>query len=279
MKKGTKIRNVLTDEMMTLIRNKKLTNAQVGEIIRSIVFPGEFETQDQMAEVYCESFRQGYLELTLSCAESKIKELERLNKHYSNPKTKTPTWFGDYYAKNSAYLNNVIAVINNVLISFNNVISGGDNVSVSLADITKAIDNVPLTLNNTNTNTNPNTKLNDTDREEAPKSPAGIEGEPVSMIEQMDIDRLAERIETTYPHHSNPAKLRKCLRSILKKNAAAEILGGYDRHLEAWAEEGYQYAPHSVIDWLYSRRFLDEVFPSRKKAAAAELQTSKFEIC
>ncbi len=281
MKKGTKIRNVFTDEMMSLIRNKKLSNAQVGAVIRDIIYPGEFEAEDIMTSMFAESFRKGYLEITLSCAESKLKELERLNKHYSKNKAKTPTWFGEYYANNSAYLNNVIKTINNVLLTLDNIIKQGNNVLETLVNVSEAIDNVPLTLNNTNTNTNTNT--NDTDTIDTPKSPMGTEGqesEPSSAMEDMDIKSIAERIETTYPHHSNAAKLRKCLRSILKKNSAAKILDGYNRHLEVWAVEDFQWAPHKIIDWLYDRKFLDEVIVPKKTAARdVGPQISRTEIC
>lgn len=281
MKKGTKIRNVFTDEMMSLIRNKKLSNAQVGAVIRDIIYPGEFEAEDIMTSMFAESFRKGYLEITLSCAESKLKELERLNKHYSKNKNKMPLWFGEYYANNSVYLNNVIKTINNVLLTLDNIIKSGNNVMETLANISEAIDNVPLTLNNTNTNTNTNT--NDTDTIDTPKSPMGTEGqesEPSSALEDIDIKSVAERIENTYRHHSNPAKLRKCIRSLLKKHPAEDILSGYNRHLEAWMVDDFRWAPHKIVDWLYDRKFLDEVIPP-KKTAAAEVgpQIAKFEVC
>ena len=284
MKKGTKIRNVFTDEMMGVIRNKELTDAQVGSIIRNIVYPGEFDSSDCMAKVFARSFYGDYLDLTLSCAESKRKELERLNKHYSNPKNKCPAWFPKHYETFSKYYDNVIETLVNVINNLNNT-------SFDFSIVSKVLDNVPITfaigiVTNTNTNTkdNTNTNTNDTETVDSsipPKSPeGGLEGAgddhlPPSILddpkkvagaptgapdEEGDptVESIAAEVERDYPYRINPGKLRKCLTSVRKKNAAADVLAGYRKWLAVWKRDNFRWAPNRISDFFYDGKFAEE---------------------
>lgn len=298
MKKTTKIRNVLTDDMIQLIRNKELTSAQVGDILRHIIFPGEFEITDGMSKVFAESFRRDYLELCLSCAESKVKEIERLNKFYSSPKKTCPEWFAQYYTENIKYYTNIIDTITNI-------IKGGNNVSKHYEDIVKACDNVPLILHNVskgiNLNINRNQiKSNQTKRDRdidiyTPISPKGDDGVPPAIsaddlldtpdeeggaaadekaARQAEAIKLAETIEQTEAYarmRVNRKKLIRCLISVLKKNggAGAEILAGLERWTEAWKLDGWQYVPGRITDWIYDGKYLQE--PRKKTAAASDI--------
>lgn len=291
MKKTTKIRNVLTDDMIQLIRNRELTSAQVGDILRHIIFPGEFEIADGMSKVFAESFRQDYLELCLSCAESKVKEIERLNKFYSSPKKTCPEWFAQYYTENIKYYTNIINAITNI-------IKGGNNVSKHYESVVNACDNVPLIFHNVskgiNLNRNRNQiKSNQTKRDRdidifTPKSPEGDEGVPPAIsaddlltaageegaaVEDVTAEaiKLAETIEATeaYAHmRVNRKKLIRCLVSVLKKNSGAgeQILAGIGSWTEMWRLDDWQYAPGRITDWIYDGKYLQE---PRKKAAAA----------
>ena len=297
MKKTTKIRNVLTDEMIELIRNKDLTSAQVGDILRFIIFPGEFEVTDGMAKVFAESFRRDYLELCLSCAESKLKEVERLRSFYESPKRKCPSWFAEYYEKNHKYYQNIIKAITNI-------IKVGNNDLKHYQDIIKACDNVPLILDNvikpTNINININQiKSNQTKRDRdidilTPISPKGDEELPPAISAddllnaseeegasadekeslQVQAIKLAETIEQTEAYarmRVNRKKLIRCLISVLKKNSGAgeEILAGLERWTEVWKLDGWQYVPGRITDWIYDGKYLQE--PRKKTAAASDI--------
>ena len=297
MKKTTKIRNVLTDEMIELIRNKDLTSAQVGDILRFIIFPGEFEVTDGMAKVFAESFRRDYLELCLSCAESKLKEVERLRSFYESPKRKCPSWFAEYYEKNHKYYQNIIKAITNI-------IKVGNNDLKHYQDIIKACDNVPLILDNvikpTNINININQiKSNQTKRDRdidilTPISPKGDEELPPAISAddllnaseeegasadekeslQVQAIKLAETIEQTEAYarmRVNRKKLIRCLISVLKKNSGAgeEILAGLEKWTEVWKLDGWQYAPGRITDWIYDGKYLQE--PRKKTAAASDI--------
>ena len=61
--------------------------------------------------------------------------------------------------------------------------------------------------------------------------------------------------------------MRKCLKSVLKKNSAAEVLGGYRRWLDVWQADDFQWAPSRITDWLYDAKFLEE--PRRGNTRAA----------
>lgn len=294
MKKTTKIRNVLTDEMIELIRNKDLTSAQVGDILRFIIFPGEFEVTDGMAKVFAESFRRDYLELCLSCAESKLKEVERLRSFYESPKRKCPSWFAEYYEKNHKYYQNIIKAITNI-------IKVGNNDLKHYQDIIKACDNVPLILDNvikpTNINININQiKSNQTKRDRdidilTPISPKGDEELPPQISAddllnaseeegasadekeslQVQAIKLAETLENTEAYarmRVNRKKLIRCLISVLKKNsgADAEILAGLEKWTEVWKLDDWQYVPGRITDWIYDGKYLQE---PRKKTEAA----------
>ena len=295
MKKTTKIRNVLTDEMIELIRNKDLTSAQVGDILRFIIFPGEFEVTDGMAKVFAESFRRDYLELCLSCAESKLKEVERLRSFYESPKRKCPSWFAEYYEKNHKYYQNIIKAITNI-------IKVGNNDLKHYQDIIKACDNVPLILDNvikpTNININ-QIKSNQTKRDRdidilTPISPKGDEELPPAISAddllnaseeegasadekeslQVQAIKLAETIEQTEAYarmRVNRKKLIRCLISVLKKNSGAgeEILAGLERWTEVWKLDGWQYVPGRITDWIYDGKYLQE--PRKKTAAASDI--------
>lgn len=69
---------------------------------------------------------------------------------------------------------------------------------------------------------------------------------------------IAAKIEAEYPHKVNPAKLRKSLVSVLKKNSAAEVLEGFRKWLEVWQADDFQWAPSRITDWLYDGKFLEE---------------------
>ena len=339
MKKGIKIGNVITDEMKAVIRNKDLTSQQVGDILRSVLYPSEFDaTSDGMSKMLASSMVRGYLAITLTCAESRRKELDRLNKYYNNPKAKCPEWFKEYYETNISFLNDAIIMISNIIHSSNNV-------SGVITNISKRLDTPPLTLvpqetgkprakstniiegsNNVskhycppsitsykyNTNTNTNTNDTDRDRDIPPKSPEGLQGvsspdeprQPTSALDDPaaalgldagagggqplarpaqdepdaddgtdaggalpDVKSVASEIEGSYRYKVNRGKLRKCLRSVLKKNSAAEVVNGYRRWLEVWKADDFQWAPSRITDWLYDGRFTE--LPRRGNLRAA----------
>ena len=296
MKKGTRIGNVFTDEMKEVIRNKNLTSQQVGDILRSVIYPSEFEITDGTAKYIAHSLLPGYVAMTLSCAESKNKELERLNNHYSSPKVKTPDWFPRYYKTNSDFISKVLVMLSNIITSPDNV---SDNV---ITNVSLTLDKPPITLAyNTNNNNkyNSKSKYNDTDTDtdtNPPKSPEGLNGEkstssePVSMLDDPaaalglpvdgqdsakdgrsqdsdEVAKIAAEIEGGYPYKVNRGKLRKCLKSVLKKNSASEVLGGYRRWLAVWETDDFQWAPSRITDWLYDAKFLEK--PRRGNTRAA----------
>lgn len=351
MKKGIKIGNVFTDEMKAVIRNQDLTSQQVGDILRAVLYPGEFEASDGTAKMLARQMTRGYLSVTLACAESRLKELNRLDKYYDGPKAKRPDWFDDYYEANAAFLEEVIdriaGVIDGVEIGWQDVIgisdrlemppltlssraksnnvskhySASSNVSKHYSEsnnvskhYSESNNVLPLqkrgsiTSNNINTNTkdNGNGKSNDngTDRdgEVPPKSPRGLRGakrtssrQPDSALDDptgalglaegegaadaareggdapdpADANGIADEIEATYRYSVNRGKLRKCLRSVLKKNAAAEVLGGYRLWLEAWKADDFQWAPSRITDWLYDGRFREKPRRSATRAKPA----------
>ena len=285
MKKGTKIGNVITDEMKAVIANEGLTSQQVGDILRSVLYPGKFKIEDGMAKIFAQSLVRDYVALTISCAESRHNELERLSNHYNGPKAKMPEWFPSYYDENSKF-------INNILESLEDIIKCPNNISERITNISLTLDAPPITLrkSNTNTKSKSNSKSNDTDRDTIPpKSPRGLDGEspsesevPRSMLNdpeaalglpgegdaKEDVTSLAEEIESTYRYKVNRGKLRKCLISVLKKNTAAEVRDGYRRWLEMWKADDFQWAPSRITDWMYDRKFLEE--PRRGKTRAAD---------
>ena len=79
--------------------------------------------------------------------------------------------------------------------------------------------------------------------------------------------KIAAEIEGGYPYKVNRGKLRKCLKSVLKKNSAAEVLGGYRRWLAVWEADDFQWAPSRITDWLYDAKFLEK--PRRGNTRAA----------
>ena len=122
-----------------------------------------------------------------------------------------------------------------------------------------------------------------------PKSPEGLNGEisassePVSMLDDPaaalglpatvggegagEVAKIAAEIESGYRYKVNRGKLRKCLKSVLKKNSAAEVLDGYRRWLAVWQADDFQWAPSRITDWLYDAKFLEE--PRRGNTRAA----------
>lgn len=82
-----------------------------------------------------------------------------------------------------------------------------------------------------------------------------------------DVKAVAAEIESSYRYKVNRGKLRKCLRSVLKKNSAAEVLDGYRRWLEVWKADDFQWAPSRITDWLYDGRFAEA--PRRGNTRAA----------
>ena len=79
--------------------------------------------------------------------------------------------------------------------------------------------------------------------------------------------KIAAEIEGGYPYKVNRGKLRKCLKSVLKKNSAAEVRGGYRRWLAVWEADDFQWAPSRITDWLYDAKFLEQ--PRRGNTRAA----------
>ena len=293
MKKGTRIGNVFTDEMKEVIRNKDLTSQQVGDILRSVLYPTEFEITDGTAKYIAKSLTRGYVEVTLSSAESRLNELDRLNRHYETKKSKCPEWFPAYYKLNSEYLNNVV-------LTLLKIIERSTNVSDDITNVSRTLDNPPITLNKLKLKDKLKDKLKlndtdtDTDTEVPPKSPGGLNGEnstssePTSLLDDPsvalglpdvqdsandgrahddEVTKIAAEIETTYRYKVNRGKLRKCLKSVLKKNSAAEVLDGYRRWLEVWRADDFQWAPSRITDWLYDAKFLEE--PRRGNTRAA----------
>ena len=117
-----------------------------------------------------------------------------------------------------------------------------------------------------------------------PKSPRGLNAEnstsaePTSMLDDPatalglpadgdEVAKIAAEIEGGYRYKVNRGKLRKCLKSVLKKNSAAEVLGGYRRWLAVWQADDFQWAPSRITDWLYDAKFLEE--PRRGNTRAA----------
>lgn len=119
-----------------------------------------------------------------------------------------------------------------------------------------------------------------------PKSPRGLNAEnstsaePKSMLDDPsaalglpasgqtdEVSKIAAEIESEYRYKVNAGKLRKCLKSVLKKNSAAEVLGGYRRWLAVWQADDFQWAPSRITDWLYDAKFLEE--PRRGNTRAA----------
>lgn len=120
-----------------------------------------------------------------------------------------------------------------------------------------------------------------------PKSPEGgldaessTSHEPKSMLDDPsaalglpaggtddDVAKLAAGIEGSYRYKVNRGKLRKCLKSVLKKNSAAEVLDGYRRWLAVWQADDFQWAPSRITDWLYDAKFLEK--PRRGNTRAA----------
>lgn len=120
-----------------------------------------------------------------------------------------------------------------------------------------------------------------------PKSPEGgldaessTSHEPKSMLDDPSaalglpaggtddaVAKLAAEIEGSYRYKVNRGKLRKCLKSVLKKNSAAEVLDGYRRWLAVWQADDFQWAPSRITDWLYDAKFLEE--PRRGNTRAA----------
>ena len=294
MKKGTRIGNVFTDEMKEVIRNKDLTSQQVGDILRAVLYPSEFEIKDGTAKYIASSLQKGYVSMTFSCAESRRKELERLNNHYSQPKVKCPEWFPSYYKANVEYLGKI-------LITLENIISGSNNISEDITNVSLTLDKPPITCAyniNNKYKYNTKSKSNDTDTNTdtiPPKSPEGLKGEsssssePVSMLDNPaaalglpdgqdsandgrahdgdEVAKIAAEIEGSYRYKVNRGKLRKCLKSVLKKNSAAEVIGGYRRWLAVWEADDFQWAPSRITDWLYDAKFLEK--PRRGNTRAA----------
>ena len=283
MKKGTRIGNVFTDEMKAIIRDKNLTSQQVGDILRYILYPSEFEITDGTAKYIARTHIVGYLDLTLSSAESRLNELNR-QKRYHEEHT-MPDYFPDYYKVNSEYLTNAIQTLLNAL-------SIGTNVSEDvITNVSNAVEDTKITLVYKYKNkykTKNKTKCTDTntDTEVSPKSPEGLKGEsstssePVSMLDNPaaalglpdgqdsandgrahdgdEAAKIAAEIEGSYRYKVNRGKLRKCLKSVLKKNSAAEVLGGYRRWLAVWEADDFQWAPSRITDWLYDAKFLEK---------------------
>lgn len=118
-----------------------------------------------------------------------------------------------------------------------------------------------------------------------PKSPEGgldaessTSHEPKSMLDDPsaalglpadgdEVAKIAAEIEGSYRYKVNRGKLRKCLKSVLKKNSAAEVLGGYRRWLAVWEADDFQWAPSRITDWLYDAKFLEK--PRRGNTRAA----------
>ena len=82
-----------------------------------------------------------------------------------------------------------------------------------------------------------------------------------------EVAKIAAEIEGSYRYKVNRGKLRKCLKSVLKKNSAAEVLGGYRRWLAVWEADDFQWAPSRITDWLYDAKFLEK--PRRGNTRAA----------
>ena len=82
-----------------------------------------------------------------------------------------------------------------------------------------------------------------------------------------EVAKISAEIESGYPYKVNRGKLRKCLKSVLKKNSAAEVLGGYRRWLAVWETDDFQWAPSRITDWLYDAKFLEK--PRRGNTRAA----------
>ena len=118
-----------------------------------------------------------------------------------------------------------------------------------------------------------------------PKSPEGgldaessTSHEPKSMLDDPsaalglpadgdEVAKISAEIEGGYRYKVNRGKLRKCLKSVLKKNSAAEVLDGYRRWLAVWQTDDFQWAPSRITDWLYDAKFLEP--PRRGNARAA----------
>lgn len=298
MKEKIKVGNVLTDEIMSTIGNADITDQQVGQIMRAILFKEAFgEPSDPLVKILVKTYYKDYVKLTLSCAEGKLKELERLYKFYSNKGRECPPWFPAYYDENKKRLTNDIVMFSNVIGCPTNISEDATNVSETLR---KHSANVPLTFaidNNTKTKANTKTKTKDTDIENIPpKSPKGEFGassssssvaprsvldDPMTALglaeggdaaDEADAEKVASEIERTYRFHVNGKKLRKCVLSVLKKSGAAEVLNGYRAWLDMWADDDFQWAPQRITDWLYNMQYLDK--PRRGVNRNARPETS-----
>ena len=234
---------LITREMKSMMLDSTITYEQRAKIFCAII--ADEPLKDTMMKAFADSLKVGYLSTN---NKRKVEILARRTRQKE-------------YAKNLRASTEIKGdELTNVSMSVD------ERTSLNKAKQSKAmqsiaIDNIPPKSpeggldTESSTSHEPKSMLDD---------PASALGLPADVDEA---EKIAAEIEGGYPYKINRGKLRKCLKSVLKKNSAAEVLGGYRRWLAVWEADDFQWAPSRITDWLYDAKFLEK--PRRGNTRAA----------
>lgn len=265
MERTIRVGNILTEEMMQLIDDEELTDAQLGALIRGTMRPDKFKQRNAIVRKMCINLSKGYVAVSVESAKSQMNDVIRLNRYYEKHPDKAPRSWCDTFQNVSETFQNVLDTF---LKRFPSCGLTVDNVLETLKEDKKRspLRNTKYEIRNTITDNNLPKELNDI----PPKSPSGDSGgdsEDSSDSSTADFRSLADAIETTeaFTHARVNAKdLRRCCRAILKKDAADVVLSGLAAWEDAWRAEDWRYVPGRITDWLYDGKYLQE--PRKKEA-------------
>lgn len=234
---------LITREMKSMMLDSTITYEQRAKIFCAIV--GDEPLKDTMMKAFADSLKVGYLS-TNNKRKAEILARRTRQKEYAKHLRTSTEIKGDEQIKASVSVDERASL---------------NKAKQSKAKQSIAIDSIP------------------------PKSPEGgldaessTSSEPTSMLDDPaaalglpadgdEVSKIAAEIEGSYRYKVNRGKLRKCLKSVLKKNSAAEVLNGYRRWLAVWQADDFQWAPSRITDWLYDAKFLEE--PRRGNTRAA----------
>lgn len=237
---------VITREMKAMILNSEISYEDRAKIMCSIL-SGE-ELEDLMMRAFADSLRTGFEKINDSRKKS-IENRRIRQAEYQRNRRSTST-------VDERPQTHIEVDTSTVDERQSNSISVDERASLGIArhSIAKQCNNIPLNPPEGDGHCPPEISIEDVFPE----------------VKNNSVEALADAIEATEAFAHMRVKRRKLLRAlnlVLKKNTGAEIMEGIERWTKAWAEEGWQYCPGSISDWISDGKFLQ--LPREKKNEGA----------
>lgn len=225
---------IITREMMTMIQDKSLDNATVGEMLRAIIC--DITPENKILASFANSFKSGYILVNSEYMEHRERRLESWRKY--NAKRGKST-------------------------------SGNDSRAVAT---TRNHSQPPIEENRKEHNI-PLSPKGEKGEKLPPSVFDAIADEMESASPEFWADKMADEIREWYPYAVNESSLKKTLRKAFEKDSGARVEQGIRKWRESGAWDEERFMPRRLVAWIKEGHYLDEP-PKKLSAARVERPTS-----